>query len=230
MGKRNYTKKYYKSKYSGGSSRWQIYGKAAGQLAKDAMKGVQLVKSLINTEFKNVDTNGNVTAIAGGTLQLVNPTSMGSGQNNREGSSFRMKSVLTRFRITVNATAPGYQTCRCLLVLDQQPNGTVFGITDLLATNTIDSPRNLDYRKRFKILYDKNFCVSANRPQIFDQIYQKFDSKVLSNQAHVQCYATSNLGTIADISTNALYMVFLSDQGVNGPTMDYYTRVRFLDN
>lgn len=205
------------------NSRWTTYGNAVAQLASDAWEGVKFIKGIVNTEFKNVDINSSATAVAGGNVLLLNATTQGDGQTNREGSSFRMKSVDVRFLINYNGAA-GFNATRVMLVLDRQTNGIAPAVTDILATNTIDSPRNLDYRKRFKILSDKVYLVGANsQPQRYSQVYKKLD-------VHTQCFASSNLGTVADISTHGLFLVFLSDQAVNGPTFNYYTRIRFVDN
>lgn len=219
----NKTRRNRRRNYKPKPSRWQTYGNAAMQLASDAMKGVRFVKGLINTEFKNIDTNNIPTVTAGGVITLLNGTVQGDGQFNREGSSFRMKSIDVRYQGTYNA-AVGYNTYRVMLVLDQQANGVAPALTDILAVNAVDSPRNLDYRKRFLILYDKVHCIGTGNGQ------QNYDHLHIKNEYHTQCFAASNTGTVADITTNAVYLVMFSDQAVNGPTVNYYGRIRFLDN
>lgn len=135
-----------------------------------------------------------------------------------------MKSYELRLFCTNNATAINTQM-RVLLVLDRQSNGVAPGINDILMSSSVASPRNLNNRKRFKIIMDRNYPLSTAGPaNRYDNFYQK------DIQTHVQYISSSNTGNIADISTNALYLVHLSDQAVNLPQIGYYFRLRFIDN
>lgn len=212
--RKTYTNKIKKKAQKG----WTV-----GRVAKAALDTALFVKGLVNAEFKNVDTNSFVTAVAGGSVILLNGTTQGDGQTNREGSSFKMTSLYLRYSTTANATA-SYNTYRVMLVMDRQSNGVAPGVTDILATNTMDSPRNLDYVKRFKVLYDQVNNVGLNAKP------QDFYSFKLKLQTHVQCFQSSNTGTVSDITTNGLFLVILSDQATNGPSVNYYHRLRFVDN
>lgn len=205
-------------------SRWSIYGKATKQLAQDAYKGVQMVKQLVNTEFDFKDTTTGVSPTSGGSMTLLNGMTQGDTASSREGNSIRMKSLDLRFYLTNNSTAVNTNT-RVMLVHDKQPNGSTALVTDVLATNNVVSPRNLDNRKRFKVIYDRTFSLSTAGPSNLNSAFYKKDF----NQ-HVAFYNASNAGTIADISTGALFLLLLSDQAVNAPTINYYFRLRFIDN
>lgn len=213
----------FKKKY-GGQNRWKIYGKATKQLAADAYKGVQLVKQLVNTEFDYKDTAATVNPAAAGALVLLNGLTQGDTASSRTGNSIRMKSYDMRWFVNNNSSA-GQTEVRVMLVLDKQSNGVTPSVTDILATNTVVSPRNLDNRKRFKVIMDRNYAISTAGPS------SRYDSAHFKNiQTHVAYYNSSNAGTVADISTNALYLLYLSDQATNTPGLQYYFRLRFIDN
>lgn len=197
---------------------------SAISLASNAVRGVSLLRSLINTEFDYVDTLALQNMPAAGSINLLNGMTQGDGPNNRTGTSIKMKSYEIKYGLQNNATAINTQ-CRVLLVLDKQSNGAAPVLTDILQTNSPYSPRNLNNRKRFKILMDKRYSLSTAGPNNTN------DSTYMKNvETHVQFFSTSNLGTIADISSNALYLVHCSDQATNFPTINYYCRVRYLDN
>jgi len=185
---------------------------------------VDRLKELINTEFKYIDTNSSVTSVASMAPILLNGCIQGDSATQREGSTIRPKSVDLRYQLTYNATSV-QNTVRVMVIIDRQPNGATYSMVDLLSTNAVDSPRNLDYRRRFKILYDKVHCIAANsNPQDYGHFHLKF------KDLHTQYFNATNTGGIGDISTNAISLIAFSDQPINGPTFNYYTRVRFLDN
>lgn len=186
--------------------------------------GVKRLQELVNTEFDYVDSSSSTTVASAGTLRLLNGMAQGDTASSREGNSIRMKSYYMKYQIANNATAVNTNT-RVILVLDKQSNGAQPLVTDILATNTVVSPRNLDNRKRFKILYDKCHSLGTAGPaNINTEFYFK------NQQTHVAYYNGSNLGTIADIATNALYLLTISDQATNLPAINYYFRLRFIDN
>ncbi len=115
---------------------------------------------------------------------------------------------------------------RRLIVIDKQPNQATFPIINLLNTG-VSLPnyalRELTHRKRFVILKDDRIFLSQTGPQIaeFPDYYSKID--MITNY-------DGNAGTIADIPSNALFVVFVSSEATNVPTIQHATRVRYIDN
>lgn len=124
----------------------------------------------------------------------------------------------------MNASATN-TTMRCIIFMDKQPNETAPTMAALLATTVaggVDAFRNLDNRKRFVILHDSRMVVSTDFPE---RVHEKYKKMSLVTQ-----YDSGNAGTIADITSNSLYMLQVSDEATNTPTQIFNVRLRFIDN
>lgn len=218
-------KKYIsKRSYNAPTNRWQLYGAAGRQLYKD----VRTLKNLINVEFKNHDveitqTDLDVTA----DIQALNYVNQGDGTESRDGSMFRMKSLELRFDIRATDSLTTPVACRVILFLDTDPDGSTPTLASLLddTTNPHISPRNLDSRSRYVIIYDRLLPVNPNgNERIIRKIYKKLDYKVL---------CTGSTATAANMKKNALYSCFLSSQASGAtykPAYMMHSRIRYIDN
>lgn len=220
-----YTRRpYYRRSYNNNNnynnqSRLDVYKSAGSQLYKD----VSMLKNLINVEFKsNEVTLADVAATNTGIIQLLNGLQKGDNINSREGRVVRWKSVQCLMKITMDSGVSA-SIFRCLIVIDKQPNQTTLTMSQLLGASTVTSLKNLDNRKRFVILKDELITLSSDKPEAMINYYRKIDMKTI--------YDASDSGNIADISTNAIYCVFLSDQtAALEPLVDATFRLRFIDN
>lgn len=209
--------KYY------GKHRWSNYGRGLGQLAND----VSMLKGLVNTEFKYLDTSAAPTTNNTGTFVLLNGLQKGDDVNNRDGRSIRIKSLEHRLFLQHNSSSTDSMV-RVILFIDKQPNGAAPSSGSVLISgNTITSPRNLEWRKRFVILSDKTYVLSTDG----GKYYVAPKAKYLDLDMHT-AYSTTDAGTVTDILSNALYMYVLgaTQDLTNYPTISYYNRIRFVDN
>lgn len=189
----------------------------------------------INAAVYQVNTTGSLTLLA-------NPA-LGSDFNNRIGRKITLSSFYIRGYIqSQKAGAPASSTptptqqARLIVFCDLQPNGAVPAVADLLVESNSMSQLNLNNRDRFKIYYDKEF--------IFDPfIYNTTATQAVasaSRQAYnvkrfkrikLETVFQANGGTIADISSGALYMLWIGSTatGVDDINAVVSTRVRYLD-
>lgn len=179
------------------------------------------VKGMIpKTESKYKDVSQAATTITTtATVTNLAPMSSNSTATTAVGTQFQVKSWLWRASITPNATA-GVNYLRVILVRDKQSNLAAPAIADVLESSTnYMSPLKDAYSDRFKVLFDKMYTVDtdANGSQV-DKIYRKLNFKISFESA-------SNLPY-----TNGLYLLQLSDQATNGPSVAWYSRVRYIDD
>lgn len=220
--KRRYTKYSRRSNYRR-RPRAPARSIGYGDITRKVMQDVAYLRSLINVEFKHLENVNSATSSTTAALILLNGMAPGDTGETRDGQSIRMKSVLMRGTILVNPSATA-TVHRTMLFLDTQPNGAAPGIGDILDTATnVLSPINISNGSRFKILKDlfHNVDVAAN-PII---TFQKF----VKLGFHTK-YNAGTAGTIADITTNALYILHMSSEATNTATFNYYFRSRFIDN
>lgn len=186
-----------------------------------------------------INTTGSVTLLAVPVL--------GTDMTNRVGRRIILKSVYVRGFMVVdgNLTQPPpaqvstSQQWRFMLVQDNQPNGAAPALTAILKEQHPASQLNMDNRDRFRVLKDKTWVIDPF-------LYSSTATATLSGQANVtkqvKCYKKLNIdcifngtngGTIADINSGALWMVWVGNAAaVTGGTDGVFrgtTRVRFED-
>lgn len=187
---------------------------------------------------KACNTTGTVTA-------LFIPT-LGSDMQNRIGRKTCIEKSYLRGFITLEAASDTLSGCasesqaaRIMLVWDSQPNGATAAIADILKDpgNATQSQLNMDYRDRFKVIWEKNFtfdpliipggAVNANimnRTCYFFKKYKKLKLETIFNN--------TNGGTIADISSGALLLVTIGTVAAGADTntnLFFSHRTRFSD-
>jgi len=181
----------------------------------------------IAQEFKSIDTATNGVADATGFVQLLNGCAQGSDIGDRVGRQIMMKSIQAKLYSYVTPATGVDQVHRLMIVYDRQVNGSLPSIATILNTVTPYSMKNLNYRKRFKILMDKTFVLSASgedSSQMYTEFYRKLRHPVEFN--------AGNAGTVADIITGSLYLVSVGNIGAGAPAgvVTGNLRVRYTDN
>lgn len=192
--------------------------------SKQIMKEVAQLRGLLNTEFKYKDTSGTITAQSNtATFVLLNGITQGDTVSTRTGNTIRVKSVEINSQFILN---PGLSNSviRQLLVIPLKTNGMVPNFSDIIqagGTNTI-APRNLLLRSNFLILKDERIdLVAGHNSVVTHKCYRKVDIKTV--------YEVANT-LISGISSHPIYVIYLSNMSTLGPSVNYYHRIRYLDN
>jgi len=179
-----------------------------------------------SAELKAVDTDVNLTMDTTGAIRLLNGVVPGVGFSQRIGRSISMRGLDLRLTASVVAGTGVDQIQRVLVVLDHQPNGAAPVITDILDAVSTESRPNLINAWRFTILQDTRFDLNASaEPGSKRAITEKI---CLGRSTH---YNNGVAGTVADIVTNSLFLVFVGSEaaGATAGTVTGTSRVRFVD-
>lgn len=183
-------------------------------------------------EWKYNDLNTAVDINSTATLTLLNGLQPGTAANQRVGMKITMKTLEIRARMATTAATGVEQFARWFIVLDRQPNGAAPGaITDIISAAGVQYPRNLANRKRFKILLDKCWAFGATSVATgtptsrFVKYYLKFRRPLVTE------FNTGVAGTVADISTNSLYLVVIGSEVAGNTDVQaaINTRLRYTD-
>lgn len=222
--RKTYKKRYYPKKRKTYNGRLQTYSRAGAQLYKD----VNMLKNLINVEFKASGDSQNVASSAIAQFFLMNGLTRGDQINQRGGRQVRFKSIQLKGTISRSSASTGVgDRLRIVVFIDKQANASAPSFSDLFenvlgATPNVSTFRNLDNRKRFVILNDRVYNLDADDPSREYNYYRKLDMKTI--------YDDGNAGTIADITTNSLYVMVVSNTSVNPPQFNFAYRTRYIDN
>jgi len=177
-------------------------------------------------EQKFSDTNASGASLTTPQVILLNGLAQGTTVNTRIGNRVTFTVAQGRMSFYYNTTTSA-PTVRCMLVWDSQANSATATLAEVLqnsggGTNFL-SPNNLNNRDRFKVLWDKSY-------QLNDQDGQRKTVKFYKKIKMVTTYDGTTAG-FGDISTGSLHMYIMSSEsGATFPLVDYYFRVRFIDN
>lgn len=224
------TKRSYNKMATGGQYAANAPFKAPRKLAMTRSIGFTR-PSLAELKFK--DTTA-ATAIAFGSsawttpgaaflLNGLVPDSTGTG---RIGRRVVMKSIYIRASWALGGASTGGAPLRMLVVLDKQANGAAPAVVDVVATDSFYGFNNISNSNRFLTLFDQVLDPVAAGSSFTTQkvCYKKLNLPVQ--------YNAGTAGTITDIATGSVYIMFSQSGGVgtaNGVAA-WNARVRYSDS
>lgn len=215
------------------------YGNAAGYYAYKKAKSARNAKTVtiypkvtkpyvprLKSEWKSIDATISQVQDTTGAVTLINGCAQGDDINNREGRQIQMRSVELKL-LTQGTAATGIdQTHRILLVLDKMPSGAAPVITDILANADVNGMRNLNNRKRFKIIMDKRITINATGEAGTHKVIKKYKPFNWLVQ-----FNANNNNTITAIQNNAVFLVTIGSvaAGATAGSTTGYSRIRFTE-
>lgn len=188
------------------------------------VKSLKGLRRVINVEKKKFDAVYSVTNIPiTGTVNPLHAVAQGDTDQTRDGNSIKPLSLLLRYQSYNNATA-GTTAIRVLIFRDlQQVGDTNPSTTDILDDSVAalpDAPLNNNTVGRFKILRDFKIILDTAKSN-------RKDGKVyIPLYGHIRY----NGAAATDIQKGGLYILMVSDQATNYPTMGYNYRLTYVDN
>ncbi len=164
----------------------------------------------------------------------------GDGESNRDGRKYIIDSIHIKGFLS---TAPQEAVvtplpdivCRLVLVLDTQTNGATLTATDVMdagQTDDVNSFRNLQFTKRFKVLWDKTMILRQhNTAQGAIDLFatNAYKGNVFKiNKVFKDGLPVTMSGTAADIANvvdNSIHMIGIAQD--NNALINYQCRIRF---
>lgn len=186
---------------------------------------LKYIRSLVNVEYKKFD--GAVASTVGTTPFLaLAPCSVSQGDTDqqRNGNSIRLKSLLIKGQFLLNPSATTTQMCRMIVVMDNQQIGdTTPAFSDIIDSgfgNNIYAPLNNETVGRFTVLLDRVYSLQPNGDTLKSLYhYLKMDK-------HVRFNGPAN----TDIQKNGIYVYCVSNDNTNLPSLQLVSRTTFIDN
>lgn len=201
-------------------------GKMVWGDAKKALVMAQGLKRLVNVEVKNFDVQQTQIAVTV-TPVIIQLSNIPQGDTTitRDGAQCKILSMEFNVFITRDASATG-TAIRLLLICDKQTNQAIYTTGDVLeditGQDSIVSPLNLDNKFRFNIIWDSVINVSEGSSS------QKTVRKVFHMNKILRFDASTP--SIADLTSNSLSLLQVSNEGANPPLITMFSRLRFVDN
>ena len=187
-----------------------------------ARRGLQLAQG----EFKSVDTAISQVIDQTGAVTLVNGIARGDEIFERNGREVVMKSIEFHCRCYATAGTGADQIGRILIVYDRQTNGAALTGAQVLDSFNTVAARNLENRRRFKILYDRRFVINASGEPQSAKLFNFY-----RRLAHPVTFNSGDAATVADIMTGSLYLLSVGTNvaGATAGSCVGTVRIRYQD-
>lgn len=201
-----------------------IYQNYKGPLGY-AIKGVNMLKNLVNTESKYIDTAVFTaqTITTTGSVSCLSAVAQGTTDITRIGNSILAKHLQIRYVVQSN-TVSHYNALRMILFLDKQnAKGTIPAASEILNGVSINGFINKDNTDRFVILKDD--CITVD--DVGDSLVTKKEFLDLS-RLHIKYDGTT--AAQGDLAENHIYMLLVSADPTDGPSISMNSRLVFYDN
>lgn len=167
---------------------------------------------------------GAASPTTSGTQVLLLTVAQGDNKGQRDGMSVKWQHCSMKGFITKHAT-PSETTVRLIMIMDTQPNGGLPSMNDILdATGAGEPtlrPMNVDNGYRFRILKQRIISVDTNTPRKQFSWFKKLN--------HHTKYSGGTSG-ISDIRSNSVFLLLVSSEATNAPTVTYNMQSRYTDN
>jgi hypothetical protein len=194
-------------------------------LAKRTASGLNEIRKLINIEEKILDTSS--ASYVFDTTGNVTPMSLiaqGLDYNNRVGDSLKMQSLQLRYRVFRGGSATT-SVVRIMLIRDLDCQGATPTTAQILSavgtSQAPTSPLNWLNRKRFAVLYDNLTTVTSTDIGFTDSIS-------MAHEGHILFLGTT--AAAASQGKGSLFVLAISDEATNYPSIAWQSRIIFTDD
>lgn len=225
---RRYNRGGYRYKRKSTGVNWMWMAKKGYQLAKKAV-------SLVNAEYKYLDMSGLAATInTNPNITTLSNMARGTGESQRIGSSVLAKSLQMRLVLRQHASATK-TTMRVMVIKVKDdlegsaPTGTAI-LENVAAGYNLISPLNKDNSSKWWVLMDKVYHLNVGSGTEIDiKKYFTFgmtkDKQGNNTVGHHVTFDTSDA-----IAKGHVFIMFISNETTNVPTVDWFTRLNYIDN
>lgn len=231
MVNRSFRKRYPKT------ARAMRYTGNALKMAGHAYSMARTVASIINSEKKFHDTSINYNPDVNASITCLTNMSQGSTEVTRTGNTVALKSLELRGWLKWDdTTANGImEYVRVALVVDYNNNaGTPPTYTDIwLNSDPHVNFRNMDNRRRFKVLMDKVYSADGQK---HIRLVEKFKRFKMKKDKHgnptvsTKVYFDGSTGN--DYTKNHIFLVIMGSSATaqTASATSFVSRIRYYDN
>lgn len=192
----------------------------AMQVATKALRATRYIRGLVNSEMLHNQGNSSGTLNSSGVIVPITSIAQGDTSSGRTGNSILVRNIMFRVATAMHSAATN-TFYRFMLIQDtQQVGDTSPAVTDVLESASYLSPLSTANAGRFKVLWSKTLkSSSAGSTSLLIDKYWKVYSHVRYNGS-----------ASTDINKNGYYLLMLSSEATNVPTIVYQYKVGYHDN
>lgn len=221
VARKTFRRKTYKKKPSWYNKKY-TFSASPMQVAQSALRATRYLKGLVNSEMYHVDTSLNLGSAQSKIFSLCD-IAQNDTDSGRTGNSILLRSIYIRGLIEINpAVTANSRVLICVVQDTQQVGDSTPVILDVFKTNSPESMLAMNSAGRFKVLYRKTYVLS---PSSGGRNAVEFN-KYFSMRQHVRYNGPAN----TDIQKNGYYLLVLTSEVTNFPTVSLTSRIGYHDN
>ncbi len=207
----------------------------SSRLAKKNQSAIRAINLNTDLKFKDVIIDDAVISTTGDVQAQIFTIGNGDTSNQKDGLKIVIKQIAIRFQIELPATTnkdAGADIVRMMLLKDKQANTALPAVNDILVGTDIQQHLQPANTRRFTVMFDKTIAINAlasfgttgTGTTVIRQISWQY-KKNLNYPIYYNNAVTT--GTIAQITSNNLVMLFISEKGFCG--IKSLVRVHYID-
>lgn len=173
----------------------------------------------LNVEYKYVNTSASSQPTTTGAITFLSGIAEGNSNVTRDGEQVKITSIHWKAVMTQHASA-SLTFARVIIFIDNSQDGTPPTVANLLTTDSATGHRNIAFKNRFAVLYDKVISMGDKTVRNFE-FFKKLNMKATYS---------SSLATNAAATGNHLFIYLYSSEPTNYPTLYWDVRLRYVDN
>ncbi len=187
-------------------------------------------------KFHDIDVNDAIIAANGNIAEdSILTIAQGDTSSTRDGRLIFIKSVMWRYRIVLPVAAAMTSTSdevRVIMYIDSAANQATAAVADILATDNVQSFKDLHHGGRFTFIHDKVFRISSlagagNGTSDSAGEVIRGHTMFKNFKRHLPIHYDSTAGSITEMTRNNIGVLLLSSDGLCVFTSKI--RVRFHD-
>ncbi len=213
------------------------FSKKAG---KDKMQDrrIKKLEKVVNAREKkyedHVITDANINS-TGTTSQLVAGITKGDSDGQRTGIKIYVEYIWAKFLFVGNPDDNQPDVIRWMIVLDKQPDGTAMIASELLenvtSSQSVISPLLSSLGGRVRVLAEG--CVTLPILGGAGETIRFYTPSIKCVKKYIkvnkEVYYTTNTGGVADVQSNNLFLLMISNVSGSTPQATAHIRVRYSD-
>ncbi len=192
------------------------YTQIATKVYKDIVPAISWIKRLMNVEIMSHNVETTLAINSTGVVQLLSDINLGNTTNTRTGRQVKALNLDIKGFVTLNTTA-GHDIVRFMLVRADTSDTPTFA--NVLRNTVVESFRQLNDVRLFKVIYDKTFSLdtnSKNRQSVY--IHKRLSHRLQWDQT-----------TDTEVYGH-LFLMILGTEATNTSTFKFAHRLRYVDN
>lgn len=199
---------------------WYDRKYSAKDLAIKALRNVNNIRGLVNSEMLKLDVGASTTPtnVTSQSLILLNGVAQGDGDTQRTGNSIYARALNANMFFEKHSSAT-FTYIRVMVVQDnQQISDTTPTVADVLESDYASHLAKTTVG-RFTVLMSKIITLNSNLP-----------SRSAKFNYAMRHHIRFNGSASSDVQKGAIYLLLISSEATNTPTVRYNYRLSFHDN